>query len=115
MDKIVKKQILQEINALEVSDLLELIQSNDIRLEEMVDSGLERVKLHAVQKQLNQANSGGQSNGVATQDANEELKTLCLAIEKGEYDVLDIRWGSAQVVNVKEILENFVNSTYIKK
>jgi len=91
MDKIVKKQILQEINALEVSDLLELIQSNDIRLEEMVDSGLERVKLHAVQKQLNQANSGGQSNGVATQDANEELKTLCLAIEKGEYDVLDIR------------------------
>ena len=91
MDKIVKKQILQEINALEVSDLLELIQANDIRLEEMVDSGLERAKLHAVQKQLNQAHVGGQSNGVATQDANEELKNLCLAIESGEYDVLDIR------------------------
>jgi hypothetical protein len=111
MDKIVKKQILQEINALEVSDLLELIQANDIRLEEMVDSGLERAKLHAVQKQLNQAHVGGQSNGVATQDANEELKNLCLAIESGEYDVLDIRNFLLNGVITSDHLKEYTSMT----
>lgn len=90
MDKIVKLQILQEINELEVNDLLDLINANDISLEEMLDAGLERVKLNTLQNYLNQANTS-ESSQVSANDAHAEIKAMCMNIEKDEYDVLEIR------------------------
>jgi hypothetical protein len=90
MDRIVKQQILQDINDLEVSDLMELINSHEIRLEEMVDAGLERAKLNMIQTNLNQLSSVSTSN-VSQEDAMDEIKTICQGIENDEFDVLEIR------------------------
>jgi hypothetical protein len=87
MEKIVKQQILQDINDLEVSDLLELINADDIRLEEMVDAGLERNKLKALQVEIN-----GRMADPEVEDVKEdEIISICKGIEKDEYDVLEIR------------------------
>ena len=90
MDKIIKQQILQEINELEVIDIVELVQADDIRLEEMVDAGLERGKLKAVQEKLNSPSNQNAKEAPPVQ-AQDEIKQLCEEIERDEYDVLEIR------------------------
>jgi hypothetical protein len=110
MDKIVKQQILQEINEIDVNDLLELIQTNDIRLEEMVDSGLERAKLNAIQTLLNQSNKAEQT-GKSDQDINDELKSLCLSIEHGDYSVIEIRNFLLSGVITSELLKEYTSMT----
>ncbi len=87
MEKIVKQQILQDINDLEVSDLLELINADDIRLEEMVDAGLERNKLKALQVEIN----GKPIINPVYVEKEDEIILICKGIEKDEYDVLEIR------------------------
>lgn len=90
MDKIIKQQILQDINELEVSDIVELVKADDIRLEEMVDAGLERGKLKAVQEKLNSTPNQNSKEAPPAQ-AQDEIKKLCEEIERDEYDVLEIR------------------------
>jgi GTPase SAR1 family protein len=90
MDKIVKQQILQEINELEVNDLLEMIEANEIRLEEMVDAGLERAKLNSIQEILNQVRAV-EKETISPDAALQEIKEICSSIENGEYGVLEIR------------------------
>jgi hypothetical protein len=110
MDKIVKQQILQEINALEVNDLLDLIKANDIRLDEMLDAGLERAKLNAIQSQLNQVHQE-EVNQTSPHDALAEIKAICQSIENDEYGVLEIRNFLLSGVITPEQLKQFTSMT----
>jgi hypothetical protein len=110
MDKIVKQQILQEINALEVNDLLDLIQANDIRLDEMLDAGLERAKLNAIQNQLNQLHVQ-EVNNHSDYDGLSEIKAICESIENDEYDVLEIRSFLLNGVISPEQLKQYTSMT----
>lgn len=110
MDKLVKQQILQEINALEVNDLLDLIRANDIRLDEMLDSGLERAKLNAIQSQLNQQHQE-EVNQTSPNDALAEIKAICESIENDEIDVLEIRNILLSGVVTKDQLKQYTSLT----
>ncbi len=110
MDKIVKQQILQEVNDLEVSDLMGLINEGDIRLEEMVDAGLERGKLTAIQTELNQVRIES-APPVSSQDAYDELKGICTSIENDEYDVLEVRNFLLNGVITPEQLKQYTSMT----
>lgn len=110
MDKVVKQQILQEINALEVNDLLDLIRANDIRLDEMLDSGLERAKLNAIQSQLNQQHQE-EVNQTSPNDALAEIKAICESIENDEIDVLEIRNILLSGVVTKDQLKQYTSLT----
>lgn len=110
MDKIVKQQILQEINALEVNDLLDLINANDIRLDEMLDAGLERAKLNAIQTALNQVHQE-EVKETSPHDALAEIKAICQSIENDEYDVLEIRNFLLSGVITPEQLKEYTSMT----
>jgi hypothetical protein len=90
MDKIVKQQILQEINALEVYDLLDLINANDIKLIEMLDAGLERSKINAIQALLNEGHKK-EGDDDSPNAALAEIEAICQSIENDEYTVEEIR------------------------
>lgn len=110
MDKIVKQQILQEINDLEVNDLLELIKANDIHLDEMLDAGLERTKLNSIQNHLNKEHIQ-EINQKSPNDAYAEIKAICESIENDEYDVLEIRSFLLNGVITPEQLKQYTSMT----
>ena len=78
-----KKQVLSQINTLKVNDLIELIESGDITLDEMVAEGLsgnavEDINRHYESKQKNTVNES-------------EVLELCSQIERGELNVEKIK------------------------
>ena len=102
MERITKQQILQAINELEVSDLLELINDNDLALEEMVDAGLDRVKLDALQAHFQSTEP--QSSEEPSEESLDEIQQLMQQIENDELDVLEIRSYLLNGVLTKEQL-----------
>lgn len=110
MDKIVKQQILQEINDLEVNDLLGMIEAKEIRLEEMVDAGLERAKLNSIQDILNQVRAV-EKETISPDTALQEIKEICQSIENDEYDVLEIRNFLLSGVITSEQLKEYTSMT----
>jgi len=78
-----KKQVLSQINTLKVNDLIELIESGDITLDEMVAEGLsgnavEDINRHYESKRKNTVNES-------------EVLELCSQIERGELNVEKIK------------------------
>jgi hypothetical protein len=90
MDRILKQQILKDINEFEVVDLIELINLGDISIDEIAAAGLDRLKLNSVYKTLNLTNSSELAKS-SFKPTEEEIREICLAIENDQYDVLEIR------------------------
>ncbi len=107
MDKIVKQQILQEINELEVNDLLEMIGANEISLEEMVDAGLERAKVNEILNLQNEV----KPDPISDSDLLEEIKSICQSIENDEYDIMDIRRFLLNNVITPDQLKQYTSMT----
>lgn len=75
----VKRQILTDINALPIEDLMQFISNDEISLKEMIDAGLRTEYLDLIQARTNER---------ATRiEETVKSKTLCEEIENNKHDV----------------------------
>lgn len=83
MKALEKKQVLTQINSLKQQDLIELIESGDISIEEMIAEGLNE---NTVREIKNHYDSKKQKTIIES-----EAIVLCQKIENGDYSVEEIK------------------------
>ena len=83
MTTIQKKQILSQINTLNLNDLISLIDDGDITLDEMITEGLSSDKIEGIRTHF-------KSKQQITVNQSEMI-SLCNQIEKGDFNVEKIK------------------------